>query len=219
MSTEHLFSGEGCLPAAELRITGYDHLYRLACMEGDLMVIAAEQRITGQVNDLHLIQLSNIAWSFAQEGYTDTQRLSAGVAGLAYAVEQLALEISTYEWSWWIKAYQEDEESARRAGEEDELSREHVSHYSENGTDYRSLPYRSYSMDGIVYLPVIVPDTGHFDVRERGGERAIAIVPLWSEAVAIARYAVSLNGGYSSVTVSSTDEECTHTGLEAWFLD
>lgn len=219
MSTEHTFSGEGCLPAADLRIAGYDHLYRLACMEGDLMVIAAEQRISGQVDDLHLIKLSNIAWSFAEEGYTDPEGFSASVAGVAYAVEQLALEIATYEWSWWIKAYLEYEEERRLAAEEDELSREHISHCSENGTEYQSLPYRSYSMDGIVYLPVIVPETGHFEVGERGDECVIAIVPLWTDAVAIARYAVSHNGGYSSVIVRSTDKSITHADFETWLLD
>lgn len=197
----------------------YVHLWRLARMEGDLMVIAAEQRITGQVDDLHLHQLSNIAWSFAQEGYTDPQGLCASVAGLAHAVEQLALETDADEWSWWIKAYQEDEEERRLAAEEDELRRVHVSHYSENGTEYRSLPYRGDSMDGIVYLPVIVPETGHFEVGCRGDECVIAIVPLWTAAVAIARYAVSHNGGYSSVIVRSTDKSITHADFEAWFLD
>lgn len=61
----------------------YVHLWQLARMEGDLLVIAAEQRITGQVDDLHLHQLSNIAWSFAQEGYTDPQGFCTSVAGLA----------------------------------------------------------------------------------------------------------------------------------------
>jgi len=197
----------------------YVHLWRLARMEGDLMVIAAEQRITGQVDDLHLHQLSNIAWSFAQEGYTDPQGFCVSVAGLAHAVEQLALEISTYEWSWWIKAYQEDEEERRLAAEEDELRREHISHCSENGTEYQSLPYRSYSMDGIVYLPVIAPETGNFEVVCRGDECAIAIVPLWTDAVAIARYAVSHNGGYGSVIVRSTDKSITHADFKTWFLD
>lgn len=219
MSTEHTFSGEGCLPAAENRITGYGHLYALARMEGDLMVIRAEQRITGQVDDSHLLQLSNIAWLFAQEGYTDPLQLSAGVFGIAHAVEQLALEIDPYEWSWGIKEYQEAEESARLAGEEDELRRVHVSHYSENGTEYQSLPYRGDSEDGTVYLPVIVPDAGHFEVRCLYRERDIAIVPLWADAVAIARYAASHDGGFGDVIVRSTDVNSTHTDFEAWFLD
>lgn len=164
----------------------YVHLLRLARMEGDLMVIAAEQRLNGQVDDLHLHQLLNIAWSFAQEGYTDPQGFCASVAGLAHAVEQLALETDADEWSCWIKAYQEDEEERRLAGEEDELRRVHVSHYSENGSEYKSLPYRGDSMDGIVYLPVIVPETGHFEVGCRGDECVIAIVPQWTAAVAIA---------------------------------
>jgi len=197
----------------------YVHLLRLARMEGDLMVIAAEQRLTGKVDDLHLHQLSNIAWSFAQEGYTDPQGFCASVAGLAHAVEQLAIETDADEWYWWIKAYQEDEEERRLAAEEDELRRVHVSHHSENGTEYRSLPYRGDSMDCIAYLPVIVPDAGHFEVACLHRERGIAVVPEWSEAVAIARYAVSHDGGYGSVIVRSTDRDITHADFEAWFLD
>lgn len=219
MSTEHTFSGEGCLPAADNLIAGYGHLYTLAYMEGDLMVIRAEQRITGQVDDSHLLQLSNIAWLFAQEGYTDPLQLSAGVSGIAHAVEQLALEIDPYEWSWWIKFYRDEEESRRLAAEQDELSRVHVSHYSENGTEYQSLPYRGDSEDGTVYLPVIVPDAGHFEVRCLYRERDIAIVPLWADAVAIARYAASHDGGYGSVIVRSTDSGITHADFITWFLD
>lgn len=219
MSTEHAFSDERCLPAAELRITGYNHIYRLASMEGELMVIRAEQRITGQVDEIHLIQLSNIAWSFAQAGYTDTQRLSPGVVGLAHAVEQLALETDPYEWSWWINAYWEEEESIRRAAEEDELRRVHVDHYSENGTEFRSLQYRGDSTDGIVYLPVIVSDNSNFEVESLDRECGVAIVQEWADAVAIARYAASHDGGFGNIIVRSTDKDVTHTDFETWFMD
>lgn len=200
-------------------IEGWLHIYALSCMEGDLMVIAAEQRITGQLDDLHLNQLSNIAWSFAQEGYTDTQKLSTSVAGLAYAVEQLALKVEPYEWSWWIKSYQEEEESMRLAGEEYELHRIHVSHHTENGTEYNSLPYRGDSTDGIVYLPGIVPESGNFEVKGMSNERDIAIVAGWADAVSIARYAASHNGGFGDVIVQSTEKGITHAGFESWFDD
>lgn len=207
------------LPEKTSGDSAYVHLLRLARMEGDLMVIAAEQRLTGQVDDLHLHQLSNIAWSFALEGYTDPQGVSASVAGLAHAVEQLALDTDADEWSWWMRAYQEDEEERRLAAEEDELRRVHVSHHSENGTEYQSLPYRGDSMDGIVYLPVIISDTGHFDVGCLYRERDIAVVQEWADAVAIARYAASHNGGFGDVIVRSTDKAITHADFEAWFLD
>ena len=220
MTTE-LRSSDKCrtLASKEVCIKGWRHIHALSCMEGDLMVISAEQGITGQVDDLHLHQLSNIAWLFAQEGYTDTQKLSAGVAALAHTVEQLALEISTYEWSWWIKSYQEEEESMRLAAEEDELRRIHVSHHTENGTEYQSLPYRGNSTDGIVYLPGIVPDSGNFEVRELYHERDIAIVAGWADAVAIARYAASHDGGFGDVIIRITEQGITHSNFESWFTD
>lgn len=60
---------------------------------------------------------------------------------------------------------------------------------------------------------------GNFEVGCRGDECAIAIVPLWTDAVAIARYAVSHNGGYGSVIVRSTDKSITHADFKTWFLD
>jgi len=115
MLTESVFSDEARTPlVSESRKWSYD-LYTLACMEGELMAIAAEQRITGQISDDHLHRICDIAWRFCMAGYSDNQLTNGRVAQLAYAVDQLALSVGALEWSYWIKDYERVKEEVRRA--------------------------------------------------------------------------------------------------------
>ncbi|MGC1014372.1 hypothetical protein [Pantoea agglomerans] len=107
MLTESAFSDEARTSlASESRKGSYD-LYTLACMEGELMAIAAEQRITGQISDDHLHRIFDIARGFCIGGYSDIQLSNGRVAQLALRVDQLALSVGALEWSYWIKEYED----------------------------------------------------------------------------------------------------------------
>lgn len=107
MLTESAFSDQARTPlVSESRKGSYD-LYTLACMEGELMAIAAEQRITGQISDDHLHRLFDIAGRFCVEGYSDIQLPNERVAQLALRVDQLALSVGAMEWCYWIKEYED----------------------------------------------------------------------------------------------------------------
>ncbi|MGC1014371.1 hypothetical protein, partial [Pantoea agglomerans] len=55
-------------------ISGFRHIFRLASLEGRLMVIAANQRVTGRVND---VLIAFAAIEFVRERYTEKSELSA----------------------------------------------------------------------------------------------------------------------------------------------
>lgn len=219
MSTEHTFSDVACLQSAENHEYNYVHLYTLACMEGDLLVMRAEQRITGSLDNDHLAWMSNLAWDYSMSGYTSPKYFSSSVAKLAVAVEQLALEIFSSEWCYFIKVCEEEKEVERLIAEEEGLAQMRVSDHTENDTEYKSLPWRGDSTDGIVYLPVIRSTQGNFEVGSLDHERIVAVVPEWSDAVDVARYAASDNGGFGDVIVRSTDQNTTHSDFKAWLRD
>ncbi|MCW0309896.1 hypothetical protein [Pantoea ananatis] len=219
MSTEHSFSDVACLQSAENQEYNYVHLYTLACMEGDLLVMRAEQRITGSLDNDLLAWMSNLAWDYSMSGYTSPEYFSCSVAKLAVAVEQLALEVFSSEWSYFIKVCEEEKEVDRLIAEEEGLAQMRVSDHTENDTEYKSLPWRGDSTDGIVYLPVIKPTQCNFEVGSLDHERIVAVVPKWSDAVDIAHYSASDKGGFGDVIVRSTDQNTTHSDFKAWLLD
>ncbi|MEN4536642.1 hypothetical protein [Pantoea agglomerans] len=91
-------------------ISGFRHIFRLAGMEGRLMVIAATQRVTGRVND---VLIAFIAIEFVRERYTEKAELSASCLELAESVKQLALQIDATCWNHWVN-YESDAMNRRK---------------------------------------------------------------------------------------------------------
>ncbi|MGR0626558.1 hypothetical protein ACTZIH_25950 (plasmid) [Escherichia coli] len=88
-----------------------------------------------------------------------------------------------------------------------------------DGQSYKSLSYPPDWMAGMVFLPTEKSDCFSYIIREiEDGERHVATVREYSDAVAIARYAVSHDGGYFDVIVRPSDEPVTHENFEDWFL-
>ncbi|EMM4514143.1 hypothetical protein WAQ86_004773 [Salmonella enterica] len=88
-----------------------------------------------------------------------------------------------------------------------------------DGQSYKSLSYPPDWMAGMVFLPTEKSDCFSYIIREiENDERHVATVRNYCDAVAIARYAVSHDGGYFDVIVRPSDEPVTHENFEDWFL-
>lgn len=99
-----------CMQSNKPLISGFRHIFRLAGMEGRLMVIAATQRVTGRVND---VLIAFLAIEFVRERYTEKAELSASCLELAESVKQLALQIDATCWNHWVN-YESDAMNRRK---------------------------------------------------------------------------------------------------------
>jgi hypothetical protein len=59
---------------------------------------------------------------------------------------------------------------------------------------------------------------GRCAIVSGSGNQVIAIVPSFSEACRIAKYAVTPDGGYGSVRIESSVHECTDDSFQGWIF-
>ncbi|ROC77464.1 hypothetical protein [Enterobacter hormaechei] len=85
-------------------IAGYRHIHAMACMEGELMTIAALQDIDG-TGDEHIDRLCSIAGAFVDAGYDRSENMSESCARLAWDIDQLGLRIDNPAWTEWLRTF------------------------------------------------------------------------------------------------------------------
>lgn len=194
----------------------YVHLWRLARMEGELMVIAAQQRLSGKLDYEHMGWLYNLSDRFSTERAICDGERNARLSEIMLSIDQFGLSIEPFGWTHWPSEFDKDGDAEYYAPED--AGEPQISYHSENGVEYRSLPWSCGQFDGIVYLPVTLLENSHFEVCCMSQIRSLAIVEKNDDAVKIARYAASHDGGFGDVIVRSTDKAITHTDFETWFL-
>lgn len=99
------------------------------------------------------------------------------------------------------------------------LSKYHVSNMKEGETEYRSLPWRGDSVDGLVYLPVEHLQNVNFEIYSLSHKKQVAILATKTDAHAVARAAASHDGGYGDVIVRHTENKPTFLDFETWYFN
>lgn len=94
------------------------HLYRLANMEGDLMVIRARTRLSGGVSPDEADAIFRVATGFVFFGYHHPERFSVAVRSALSAIDRVAADIST-DFNRWVTHVRQTQQGIKKeAGNE-----------------------------------------------------------------------------------------------------
>lgn len=197
-------------------------LHLLACYEGNLLVSRATMRLNGVLCDDAEDVLFMPALVVTDDNVEGVP-LTVYSSEVLVAIDLIAREIDEPAWlsalQWSREHHAQVRENERQATEQAELQALHVSEVEYKGQHYMSWPWRGDYTASLVYEPVIKPDIGYYRITEMQSDRLIATVMDVQDARAIARYAVSLDGGYGDVCLCRCDAPITHDSFESWFMD
>lgn len=194
----------------------------LAWHEGNLQVSRAMMRLKGFLCDdtEHALHMAALV---VTDDDVDGVQLSPYSAEVLGAINRIAGEIDEQAWlshlRWSREHHAQIREDDRQAAERKALQARHVSETEYEGQRYVSWPWRGDRTASLVYEPAVMPGAGHYRVTEIQNDRHIATVRDLGDARAIARYAVSHDGGYADVCICRCESAITHESFESWFLN
>lgn len=195
----------------------YEQLCALIALESKLIELRAQLRL-GLQTSFHVEQ---IGWELGWSQICGTSDLSLSCADVLSSINAIGEEIIPGKW-----ADEVDSGDYERFGYEQELrdikEKEPVddNKIELNNVTFRKLYGSPHDTAGYVYIQDILPRDANYCVRTADGdEKEIAVLSTLDDAIAVARYSASHDGGYGDVCIATSSLPTTHSDFDDWFIN
>ncbi|EJR7830553.1 TPA: hypothetical protein H2W97_004058 [Salmonella enterica] len=205
------------VPTIKTGTSDYEQLCVLITFESKMLCLLAEQRweiLTASDAEL-------VAWELGWEYASDISGLSLSCADVLSSINIIGEELLP---GGWVDAVQTGIDDRIRY-ERQVWKAEEKYPAGDNNIERHNMTFRRLygSPDdsaGYVFIQTALPRNANYCVSQTDNdEKVIAVLGSLNDAIAVARYAASHDGGYGDVCIATSGHPTTHSDFDSWFTD